>query len=425
MNPQMAEEFNDGYENQAINDEYKIWKKNAPFLYDIAITHELEWPSLSVQWLPTKDIPQESDYAIHKLILGTHTSGQDKDYLLIAKVRLPLEETATDISEYQNQAKEVGQTGLSAGENRIEIETKILHDGEINRARYMPQKYNVIATKVTNGEIHVFDYTQHPTTPQNDQVRPQLRLVGHSAEGYGISWNPKKQGYIVSAGYDKKICIWNVEGASQLNSSISPLHDIEFHKSCVEDVAWHQINPDIFGSVSDDRTVAIWDMRQKSNAGLINPTHCTQAHTGDIYCLDFNPFNEYLFITGSEDKNIGFWDMRNTSKRLHTFVGHTDQVLRCEWSPFNVGVFSSCSADRRVIVWDISKCGQEMKNEDLVDGPPELLFMHGGHRAKVNDISWNQKENLILASVEENNILQVWQMARNIYDDTDDEVMKD
>lgn len=37
--------------------------------------------------------------------------------------------------------------------------------------------------------------------------------------------------------------------------------------------------------------------------------------------------------------------------------------------------------------------------------------MHGGHRAKVNDISWNQKENLIMASVEENNILQVWQMV--------------
>jgi len=49
-------EFNDGFENQTINEEYKIWKKNAPFLYDIAITHELDWPSLTVQWLPTKDM---------------------------------------------------------------------------------------------------------------------------------------------------------------------------------------------------------------------------------------------------------------------------------------------------------------------------------------------------------------------------------
>lgn len=32
--------------------EYKIWRKNTPFLYDLVVTHALEWPSLTVQWLP-------------------------------------------------------------------------------------------------------------------------------------------------------------------------------------------------------------------------------------------------------------------------------------------------------------------------------------------------------------------------------------
>ncbi len=35
-----------------INEEYKIWKKNTPFLYDLVMTHALEWPSLTAQWLP-------------------------------------------------------------------------------------------------------------------------------------------------------------------------------------------------------------------------------------------------------------------------------------------------------------------------------------------------------------------------------------
>ena len=30
----------------------QIWKKNTPFLYDLVMTHALEWPSLTVQWLP-------------------------------------------------------------------------------------------------------------------------------------------------------------------------------------------------------------------------------------------------------------------------------------------------------------------------------------------------------------------------------------
>ncbi len=37
-----------------INADYKIWKKNAPFLYDVVLTHALDWPSLTVQWLPDK-----------------------------------------------------------------------------------------------------------------------------------------------------------------------------------------------------------------------------------------------------------------------------------------------------------------------------------------------------------------------------------
>ena len=42
--------------------EYKIWKKNTPFLYDLVITHALEWPSLTAQWLP--EVTQVSKFKI-------------------------------------------------------------------------------------------------------------------------------------------------------------------------------------------------------------------------------------------------------------------------------------------------------------------------------------------------------------------------
>ena len=48
----MLVEFSEEHKNQVINEEYKIWKKNVPFLYDMAITHVLEWPSLTCEWLP-------------------------------------------------------------------------------------------------------------------------------------------------------------------------------------------------------------------------------------------------------------------------------------------------------------------------------------------------------------------------------------
>ena len=32
--------------------EYKTWKKNAPFLYDMILSTALDWPTLTAQWLP-------------------------------------------------------------------------------------------------------------------------------------------------------------------------------------------------------------------------------------------------------------------------------------------------------------------------------------------------------------------------------------
>jgi histone-binding protein RBBP4 len=49
------EEYNEQDDDQIITEEYKIWKKNTPFLYDTVITHALEWPSLTVNWIPSNE----------------------------------------------------------------------------------------------------------------------------------------------------------------------------------------------------------------------------------------------------------------------------------------------------------------------------------------------------------------------------------
>jgi len=114
------------------------------------------------------------------------------------------------------------------------------------------------------------------------------------------------------------------------------------------------------------------------------------------------------------------------SSRTHTLNGHTDQVYMVEWSPFNESILGSASADRRVGIWDLSRIGMEQSPDDAEDGPPELLFLHGGHTSKVSDFSWNAQDPWTIASVSEDNVLQVWQMAEEIYageggDDDDDD----
>lgn len=75
-----------------------------------------------------------------------------------------------------------------------------------------------------------------------------------------------------------------------------------------------------------------------------------------------------------------------------------------------------------ITTWFTHLCriDEEQSAEDAEDGPPELLFIHGGHTSKISDFSWNPCEDWVVASVAEDNILQIWQMAENIYHDEDD-----
>ncbi|KAH0503172.1 Histone-binding protein RBBP4, partial [Microtus ochrogaster] len=304
--------FDDAVEERVINEEYKIWKKNTPFLYDLVMTHALEWPSLTAQWLPDVTRPEGKDFSIHRLVLGTHTS-DEQNHLVIASVQLPNDDAQFDASHYDSEKGEFGGFGSVSG--KIEIEIKINHEGEVNRARYMPQNPCIIATKTPSSDVLVFDYTKHPSKPDpSGECNPDLRLRGHQKEGYGLSWNPNLSGHLLSASDDHTICLWDISAVPKEGKVVDAKTIFTGHTAVVEDVSWHLLHESLFGSVADDQKLMI-------------------------------------------------------------------------------------------------KIGEEQSPEDAEDGPPELLFIHGGHTAKISDFSWNPNEPWVICSVSEDNIMQVWQMA--------------
>lgn len=71
------------------------------------MTHALEWPSLTVQWFPEVIKPADREVSIHKLLLGTHTSNSEPNYLMVAEVCLPLSTTEIDARKYDDERGEV------------------------------------------------------------------------------------------------------------------------------------------------------------------------------------------------------------------------------------------------------------------------------------------------------------------------------
>jgi histone-binding protein RBBP4 len=175
---------NDILDERLIDAEYKIWKKNTPYLYDFVLTHSLEWPSLTCQWLPTIRSTKNNKTTIeHQLLLGTHTTDDEPNHLMIATCLLPYDDRIVSSSSttaetastagptstaatapttnkengttdnntnnkkaattapttvaalrYDEDKKEVGGYGLAGtGIGKIEIKMKIPHEGEVNR----------------------------------------------------------------------------------------------------------------------------------------------------------------------------------------------------------------------------------------------------------------------------------------------------
>lgn len=518
--------------DRLINEEYKIWKKNTPFLYRVVLSKALEWPSLTIQWLPTppRRATSTPSYTVASLLLGTHTSGDVQNYLMVAASRLPTASTPVDGTAFAFAPAGVGSGELGAfgaGENgRVDVVKKVCHDGEVNRARAMPQGTGgVVATKTITAEVLVWDLDRHPAVPPagDRTARPQVRLAGHTQEGYGVAWSPVSRGLLASGADDALVCVWDVNAAASGGGTAAtgssgggltergrggqpPLSTYRGHAGVVEDVAFHPSLPYTVASVGDDRSLRVWDTRSpaapppqpgvapagrsrggggwggglagggrpsgggtsrggggssigsggggggspRSTASASSPAGAgaatrnggqggggaaaaarpaatvpltiPDAHKAEVNCVAWaaeGGGGSNLVATGSADTTVAVWDLRAPRSKVHSFEGHAGEVLAVGWHADTPGILGSASADRRVHVWDCARVGEEQEPDDAEDGPPELLFVHGGHTAKVSDFAWGvggpDGDAWLAASVAEDNILQVWHLADHIY----------
>ena len=290
---------------------------------------------------------------------------------------------------------------------------QINHRGEVNRARSCPQNHFLVATKTVSADVYVFDYSKHPSKPNSDGVcKPDIKLTGHSNEGYGLSWSGIKEGMLLSGSDDSQMCVWDIKGLPDGSSELAAMSKFTGHVGVVEDVAWHPKDPNVFGSVGDDKQLCLWDLRK---GGANTMTSKIEAHEAEVNCLSFNPFNQHILATGSADKTVALWDVRNMGRALHVFENHKEEIFQVSWSPKHETILASSGADRRLMIWDLSRIGDEQTPEEAEDGAPELMFVHGGHTAKISDFAFNEQDDWVMASVAEDNILQIWQMSSSIY----------
>lgn len=142
----------------------------------------------------------------------------------------------------------------------------------------------------------------------------------------------------------------------------------------MNDVQHHPLHSSLIGTVSDDITLQILDVRSADSTRAAAVAE--GQHRDAINSISFNPAAETILATGSADKTIGLWDLRNLKAKLHSLEGHTDSVQSISWHPFEESVLASSSYDRKIMFWDLSRAGEEQSPDDSQDGPPELYVFH-------------------------------------------------
>ena len=352
----------------SIIDEQIIWRKNTKLFYSLLISHRLIWPSLSIEWLKYQGEEKSLGYCTHRLAYGTYTSSQEPEQLIIDALKIPYD----NISEKQTET-------IAKKDNIITNIVSMTHQGESNRIRVNPLNDYIIASKSSNNNIYVYNY-ENVSKGSNKGLQKLLR--GHTEEGFGLSWNNSNM--IASGSNDKLVCVWDCNCESN-----EPLYMHSYHTDIVDDVSWE--NDWVLASVGDDKNIIRVDTR--INAFVTKFV----AHDGCINSIEFNKLHPELMITSSSDKSISIWDTRNLSETVKKITTEVE-VYSAKWAPFASGLFATTGSDNKILVWNLAK------KED------PLCFSHNGHFCRVNEFSWSQSEHMTIASVDEENNLQIWCM---------------
>ncbi|MCQ2818515.1 MAG: hypothetical protein MJ252_14700 [archaeon] len=297
-------------------------------------------------------------------------------------------------------------------ENKFIISSQIAHDGDVNKAVPLPsEKHNsIIASQTASGEIHIFDYLKHKNEflEKIEKASPEMILKTHEKEGFGLSWSKINIGSLVSGNDDGRVCLWQINEQKELKGTESPIKIWKEHSVC-NDVGFNKKNPNIIISCGEEGKIILYDIRQNNPSSVI-------SWESELTSVDFSYGCEYTFLVGGVDNLIGLYDMRNVKTRLHDYAHHKGGISAVRWNENIPNIFASCSKDNKIFVWDILKAGISLASgDDYTEGPSELLFVHNGHFSEINDFNWNPKEEMMGASVSNNNCLHIWSMRTSLY----------
>ncbi|XP_021887537.1 protein SUPPRESSOR OF PHYA-105 1-like [Carica papaya] len=161
------------------------------------------------------------------------------------------------------------------------------------------------------------------------------------------------------------------------------------HQKRAWSVDFSQTDPMKFASGSDDCSVKLWSINEKSSVGTIwNPAN--------VCCVQFSASSGHMLAFGSADYKVYCYDLRHDRTPWCTLVGHEKAVSYVKFLDANTIV--SASTDNTLKLWDLNKTS----STGSVSGACTLTF--NGHTNKKNFVGLSVFDGYIACGSETNEV---------------------
>lgn len=237
----------------------------------------------------------------------------------------------------------------------------------------------------------------------DEHKQAQLILHGHSSEVYNLSFSPLNfEKHVVSCSADQTLCIWDysrheIKAAAGASAKVDGEVNqrVSGHKKPISCLALSR-DDKFVASGSSDGMICLWG----EDLGSFRGQFC--GHRDEILSLEFSYNSRYL-LSSSQDRTVRVWDLKNKLQPL--LIQHTDWAQSAVFSPDGKLVASGCD-DRMVRVWDTQRLVDEHKNEANNDGI-DYSYTHKleGHDDFVTSVVFSNDGRYIAAGGDDGKVL--------------------
>lgn len=425
--------------NKLINEQFKVWKKTIPSLYQYITSFKARYASANEAMnsfnksiVFTKSIEPDKEKGIIRSSALVSIGDAIYEISFFVPLGIHLEDSASDV-ELPDPAFENNPAFTEAIQPLWRV-----HNKSINKMIFIGDKKVYFVALCSDGTVAWFKSDCQESinilAPSNSL---EIDCKEISAVDLTISIDGSKlvriqavdsvEKYSIITVIDNKICIGK-ELASITIPNILTNH-VEFH------------NNNLFSVCCSDNTLRFWDTRNISSDSIWQLREINK-NDGSITCFDVFTTLEVLFVTGSDNGVTKLWDLRSViaagdkqqpEALIRLYHPDNDPIADLLFSVSSPTVFVTVGQSGNVYHWDICYLFQQVPKEDVEDDLPSedfqqqcLTFLHtgGGRRSlgkisKKNTVAWHDSIGDLIGCVDFDGLITVYKPYLGREEDSD------